>query len=298
VYRILSYYRLKEIYREQALQLIAGADFSDSTRGMYTSYFMSFLEFVHYKHPHFVNGIDIRAFLYHKRVNSEYYQNGVINSLKFFLLQAYKIQIDEKYFIRPRKGKYLPDVFDKDEVFAIYSQLNNTKHKLLVSIIYSAGLRRSEAQLLELSHIDMKRNLLFIKGGKGTKDRYTVFSAKLKKMIVAYVKEYKPKKYLFEGTHPGTLYSFTSMGNVLKNGAKSAGIHRRVHLHMLRHSFATHLLEEGVDVRYVQILLGHSNIKTTQRYTHLTNYALDKIRSPMDRIFANNKQDSLTGSSP
>lgn len=286
VYRILSYYKLEEIYRKQAFQLLAGTDFSKNTTKMYASYFMSFLQFLHYKHPYFINGIDVRAFLYSKRENSEYYQNGIINSLKFFLLSAYKCSIDEKYFIRPRRGKYLPDVLAKDEVLSIFNQLTNLKHKLLISIIYSAGLRRSEAQALELSHIDLKRNLLFVKGGKGTKDRYTIFSANIKNMLVNYVKRYKPAKYLFEGSYPGSMYSFTSMANVLKNGCKSAGIHRRVHLHMLRHSFATHLLEEGVDIRYVQILLGHSNIKTTQRYTHLTNYALNKITSPLDSIIS------------
>jgi site-specific recombinase XerD len=132
--------------------------------------------------------------------------------------------------------------------------------------------------------MNLKTSRLFIREAKGRKDRITVLSAKLNKLIIAYLEEYKPKRYLFEGDREGEKYSFTSMSNVLKDSAKSAGIQRRVHLHMLRHSFATHSLEQGMDIRYVQELLGHSDIKTTERYTHLTTIMMKKLKSPFDHL--------------
>ena len=184
--------------------------------------------------------------------------------------------------MRPHVGKRLPDILDKDEVLAIFHQLDNKKHKLLISLMYAAGLRRSEVQKLAIRDISIKTGEIFVREGKGQKDRVTVVSQKLKGLLALYLKEYTPKKYLFEGEKPGEMYSFSSMSNVLKAAARSAGIQRRVHLHMLRHSFATHSLEQGMDIRYVQELLGHSDLKTTERYTHLTTIALRKLKSPFD----------------
>ena len=135
---------------------------------------------------------------------------------------------------------------------------------------------------MRLTDIDIKRNRIFIKDSKGNKDRYTLFSGKLVGPYKDYLAKFKPKVFVFEGIKPGKKYSTTSMSNVLKDLAISAGIQRNVYLHMLRHSFATHLLEEGRDIRYVQELLGHASIKTTERYTHIVNDALTKVTSPFD----------------
>ena len=285
VYRLLGYYGLDDIYREQAQMMIESTDFSERTKKMYLSTFLKFLQFFNYKHPVYINGEDVREYLVMNREKSGYFQDMVINSLKFYLLKAYKRNISDTYFIRPRKGHYLPDVFRREELVAIFKQLeNNKKHALLIGLIYSGGLRRSEVQEIKLNDIDLKKCNIFIKGGKGQRDRYTIFSAGQHGLIKEYVEAYKPKKYLFEGPVPGARYSFSSMANVLKNAARAAGIQRRVHLHMLRHSFATHLLEDGYDIRYIQELLGHVNLKTTQVYTHITNYALRNVKSPFDNL--------------
>jgi len=162
--------------------------------------------------------------------------------------------------------------------------VSNVKHKLLISIGYCGGLRRSELQNLKLEDIDVKKNRMFIRKAKGRKDRYTVLSNNIKGILADYFKEYHPKVYLFEGDKAGKKYSTTSMANVLKNTAKAVGIQRRVHLHMLRHSFATHLLEDGKDITYVQQLLGHVDIRTTQRYTHIVNDAIETVTSPMEHL--------------
>ena len=181
-------------------------------------------------------------------------------------------------------GKHLPDIFEKDEIVAIYTCLENKKHRFLIMLIYSAGLRRSEAQNLKIRDVNFKSNILFIRSAKGKKDRVTIIPGGLKELMNEYLKEYNPKVYLFEGDKPGEKYSFSSMNNVLKSAAKKAGIKHRVHLHMLRHSFATHSLENGMDIRYVQELLGHVNLKTTQRYTHMTSIALHRLKSPFEYL--------------
>jgi site-specific recombinase XerD len=212
----------------------------------------------------------------------------MISALKFCYKLVYNRDINEQYLVRPKAGQHLPDVLDRDEIMAICNQLENKKHKLLISLTYSAGLRRSEVQELKMNDLNLKSGQLFIRECKGNKDRITVLSGRLAGLLKSYLEEYKPKKYLFEGDIPGEKYSFTSMSSALKDAAKSAGIKRRVHMHMLRHSFATHCLEQGMDVRYVQELLGHYNLKTTERYTHLTTIAMKKLKSPFDNLDFNN----------
>jgi site-specific recombinase XerD len=145
-------------------------------------------------------------------------------------------------------------------------------------------LRRKEVQNLKPGDADIKRKMIFIKNGKGKKDRYSILSSMLAELMQEYLEKFQPKQYLFEGDKPGEKYSFTSMALILKRAAKRAGINKRVHMHMLRHSFATHLIEGGTDIRYVQELLGHNNLKTTERYTHVTNNALNLIKNPVDNL--------------
>ncbi len=148
----------------------------------------------------------------------------------------------------------------------------------------SAGLRRSELIDLKVSDIDSERMVITINGAKGKKDRVSLLSENTLRLLRKYYKEYKPKKYLFEGMKGGK-YSPTSVAKVLKNAANKARIHKNVTPHMLRHSFATHLLEQGTDLRYIQKLLGHSSSKTTEIYTHVSKKALDKIKNPVDDFF-------------
>jgi site-specific recombinase XerD len=158
------------------------------------------------------------------------------------------------------------------------------KHKSILMLIYSAGLRRSELLNLRISDIDSERMVINIRGAKGKKDRISLLSSNILNLLRKYYKEYKPKTFLFEGAK-GNKYSPTSVSNILKSAALKAGINKKVTPHMLRHSFATHLLEQGTDLRYIQELLGHSSSKTTEIYTHVSKRAIDKIQNPIDEFF-------------
>ena len=284
VYKLLQYYQLEEIYREQVQNALDENELSIPTKKAYLSMFLYFVKSFGFKHPSEISNEEIKEFLLLTGQKSAAYQNNVISALKFCYKAIFNRNINERYLVRPQKGNRLPDVLDRDEIVAIYQQLDNLKHKLLITLIYSAGLRRSEAQNLQLRDIHIKTGQLFIRDSKGNKDRITVLSGRLTGLLNEYLERYEPSKYLFEGDNPGEKYSFTSMSLVLKSAAKSAGIHRRVHLHMLRHSFATHCLEEGMDIRYVQELLGHFSLKTTERYTHITTVAMNNLKSPFDHL--------------
>ena len=182
---------------------------------------------------------------------------------------------------RPIKEHKLPKVISKEEVLAIIENTNNIKHRCIVSLLYSAGLRRSELINLKITDIDGKRMLIKVEDAKGNKDRYTLLSSKLLEKLRNYYKKWKPKIYLFEGPE-GMKYSARSIANIIKNAATKAGIKKNVTPHMLRHSFATHLLENGTDLRNIQVLLGHSSLKTTEIYTYVATSSFNKIKNLLD----------------
>ncbi|WP_420485543.1 tyrosine-type recombinase/integrase [Flagellimonas marinaquae] len=169
------------------------------------------------------------------------------------------------------------------EVRSIIDATHNLKHKTLLSLIYSGGLRIGEAINLRIDDIDSRRMLIHIKGGKGKKDRYTLLSGSFLKILREYYKQFRPKDYLFEGQKE-LKYSASSAQSVLKKAVMSSGIRKKVTLHTLRHSFATHLLESGTDIRYIQELLGHNNPKTTMIYTHVTENSIKNINNPFDDL--------------
>jgi integrase/recombinase XerD len=208
-------------------------------------------------------------------------QNQRINAIKFYFEKV--LGREKMYFDiqRPKKQKQLPDVLSKKEVKQIILNTNNLKHKCLIVLIYSCGLRRSEAINLKIADIDSSRMLIKIRGGKGHKDRYVQLADSLLKILRAYYREYKPKIYIFEGQN-SEQYSSTSISNVIKNAAKKAGIKKRVFPHILRHSFATHHLEQGTDLRYIQEWMGHNNSKTTEIYTHISEKDFKKFNNPID----------------
>jgi len=190
--------------------------------------------------------------------------------------------------VRPQKPLQLPKVISEEEVAAILNATQNLKHKCMLSLMYSAGLRRGELLNLKLEDIDSKRMLIWVKMGKGAKDRVVPLSPVILSMLREYYVEYKPKQYLFEGQYGG-IYSERAIELVLKKSVKSAGINKNINLHMLRHSYATHLLEAGTGLRHIQELLGHNSPKTTQIYTHVSRQELGKIISPFDKLNINNR---------
>ncbi|MCY7352215.1 MAG: tyrosine-type recombinase/integrase [Cytophagaceae bacterium] len=183
----------------------------------------------------------------------------------------------------PAKERQLPVVLNSDEITRIFAQLKNLKHRTVLMLIYSAGLRISEAINLKIKDIDSKRMQIRIEQSKGKKDRYTLLSQKALLLLREYYQEYKPVNYLFEGQDSPT-YSAKSIQLILKRACEQAGIKKHVTVHTLRHSFATHLLENGTDLRYIQLLLGHESSKTTEIYTHLTTKGFDQIKSPLDSL--------------
>lgn len=219
-----------------------------------------------------------------KKGYSSSYQNQVINAIKLFYHNRYKksIQIDE--IERPRRERRLPNVLSKTEVKAILEAPTNLKHRAMLSLIYACGLRRSELLNLTLRDILSDRNLLFICQSKGKKDRVVPISNKIIEMLREYYKAYKPQTWLFEGQFPNSKYSAKSLENVLKQSLAKTKIIKKVSLHWLRHSYATHLLESGTDLRYIQELLGHSSSRTTELYTHVSTKNLQQIRSPFDDL--------------
>ena len=219
-----------------------------------------------------------------KKNLSASYQNQVINAIKLFYRNRFNRAMEVDFIQRPRREKRLPNVLSKKEIKAILEAPTNLKHRAMISLIYACGLRRSELLNLTLKDIHSDRNLLFIRQSKGKKDRVVPISMKLIAMLRDYYKAFKPKKWLFEGQLAGEKYSERSIQLVLNQSVSKAKINKQVSLHWLRHSYATHLLESGTDLRYIQELLGHSSSKTTEIYTHVSTRNLQQIRSPFDDL--------------
>jgi integrase/recombinase XerD len=215
---------------------------------------------------------------------SQSFQNQVINAIKLFYRNRFNRSMELEHLHRPRREKRLPNVLSKEEVKAILDAPTNLKHRAMLSLIYACGLRRSELLNLTLKDIHSDRKLLLIRQSKGKKDRVVPLSEKLIAMLREYYKVYKPQHWLFEGQNHGNPYSEKSLENVLKHSIEKAGIQKKVSLHWLRHSYATHLLESGTDLRYIQELLGHSSSRTTEIYTHVSTKNIQQIRTPFDDL--------------
>lgn len=212
------------------------------------------------------------------------FQNQMISSVKKFYGHIYKTNMDPGKIERPRGIRRLPNVLSKEEVKKMLCGIPNDKHRVMLSIIYACGLRRSELLNLLPSDIERSRRVLRIRQSKGYKDRIVPLSEKIICMIDEYTERFRPQHYLFEGQKPGEKYTPSSLEKVLKNACSKAGLRKEISLHWLRHSYATHLLEAGTDLRYIQELLGHSSSRTTEIYTHVTDKSIQKIRSPFDDL--------------
>jgi site-specific recombinase XerD len=232
--------------------------------------------------------MEFSRYLVNERMVSSSHQNQAINSIKFYFE---KVKGGERKFYhvdRPIREKMLPEVLSEEEVSAILKATKNLKHKAILMTIYSAGLRIGELIKLKIKDIDSKRMQIRVEQAKFKKDRYTILSQRTLEILRLYIKQEKPFEYLFEGQwstkENPVQYSARSIQAVLKKSLEITGIGKHVTVHTLRHSFATHLLENGTDLRYIQALLGHESPKTTQIYTHITTKGFDQIKSPLDRL--------------
>ena len=261
--------------------------YSQNTIKTYADALEVFFRFYKDQAPESLNMEDIinfnTSYMLKKNLSASY-QNQVINAIKLFYRNRFNRTMEVDFIQRPRREKRLPNVLSKNEVKSILEAPTNLKHRAMLSLIYACGLRRSELLNLTLKDILSDRNLLFIRQSKGKKDRVVPISIKLIEMLRDYYKAFKPKTWLFEGQFQNTKYSEKSLENVLKQSITKAKITKKVSLHWLRHSYATHLLESGTDLRYIQELLGHSSSRTTELYTHVSTRNLQQIRSPFDDL--------------
>jgi len=280
------------IYLDELKKELILRKYSQRTIKLYLYYNREFQEFSK-KNPYEVTNEDIRDYLYYlvndKEVSTSTL-NTAINALKFYygeiLRRTFVYEIK-----RPKKDKKLPVILSREEVFHILSPVSNIKHKAILMLIYSAGLRVSEVVKLKPEDIDAERKLIHIRGGKGRKDRYTMLSDVALKMLGIYMQANVPESWLFSGQKADAHITTRTVQKIFDDAVKKAGIIKEVSVHSLRHSFATHLLESGVDLRYIQELLGHKSSKTTEVYTHVSNKDIGKIRSPLDIIFKEVKKD-------
>ncbi len=258
--------------------------YSKSTLRSYLGMFRAFLKYTYPLPLHQIQLKQVQEYHQHlirtKNI-SRSYQNQSINAIKFY---AERVLGHDRQYVdleRPRKAERLPQVLSIGEVQAILKHTKNLKHKAMLTTLYSAGLRMGELLNLKPSDIDSQSMRIWVREGKGVKDRLTVLSPLLLALLRRYYLAYVPKDYLFEGSSGGC-YSASSVSRVLSRAVKKSGIKKKITPHTLRHSFATHLLENGTNLRYIQTLLGHTSPKTTEIYTHVMVGKLDEVKSPLD----------------
>jgi integrase/recombinase XerD len=214
---------------------------------------------------------------------SEARVHTAVNAIKFYFEKVEKRAKEFYDLPRPKKPVKLPDILSEQEIILLLNQVKNLKHKSIIMTCYAAGLRVSEVVALKVRDIDSDRMMIHVRQGKGKKDRMVPLSKTLLQTLRLYYKEYKPKDFLFEGEGGGS-YRKRSAQKILEEAKKRSRIKKQGSIHMLRHSYATHLLEGGTDIRYIQNFLGHNNIGTTMRYTHVSNFKIESIQSPLDKL--------------
>ncbi len=261
--------------------------YSESTFKSYGSYFKLFLASFLDTPPEQITEESIRKYIVKTVEDYEYSnktQGQMVNAIKFYYEQVLGLEKTTYWLERPKKEKRLPKVISEEDVIRLLGACNNLKHQCIVAMIYSSGLRRSELLNLKLGDVDLERYNVHIRDAKGKKSRHSILSKKLANVLKQYYLEYKPTFWLFEGRN-GQKLSAESVTKIIKRAAEKAMLKKDVTPHILRHSFATHLLDKGVDIRYIQELLGHNSVATTEIYTHVSKKDLSMIKSPLDGIF-------------
>lgn len=270
--------------REQYLQEMQIRNYSQSTIRSYISSLSNLSK-------HFNQSLDtitisqVKDYLQYIIVNNQAsvsVVNQTISAYKILNQGVLGLEWSPLKLIRPRNEKRVPIILSRAEISSILENTTNLKHKSILSLLYSSGLRIGELQNLKITDIDSDRMQLLIRKGKGNKDRFAILSKTSLHLLRKYYKVYKPNVLLFEGQNKNKNYSQTSIRKTLQKACKLSGITKKVYPHCLRHSFATHLLEQGVNIQIIQQLLGHSHVKTTNFYLHVQKYSLDKVQSPLD----------------
>jgi len=231
---------------------------------------------------------EIRSFLLHlvqDRKASPATLDMYVNALKFLYTVTLKRPEAVKGISHPKRPKTLPVILSPEEVLRIFAAIRSVKHKAIIATAYAAGLRISEVCGLRIADIDSQRRRIHVRSGKGKKDRYVMLGESLVDLLRQYYQKVRPQgEYLFPGYSPHRPICTTAVSQVLRKVVRQTGLAKKVSMHTLRHCFATHLLEAGTDIRILQVLLGHSSIRTTLRYTHITDRLVQKLVSPLDLI--------------
>jgi site-specific recombinase XerD len=283
-------------YISLLVDTILAHNYSSSTLRTYTSSFLKFLRDHQFRDPKTITQQEIIKYLASimERGLSASSGHSMVNALLFYYQQIEHQKGFELKLPRPKKEKKLPAVLTMEECAQIFRSVDNPKHKLLLLIGYGAGLRVSEIVTLQWNDILFSEHKIHIKNAKGKKDRMVMLPYSIVSSLDYYRKLYQPNKYVFEGQYAGEPYSAGSAQAVMRAALKKSGLSKNATVHTLRHSFATHLLESGTDIRYIQKFLGHASIKTTTIYTHVSKMATDKISSPLDRLVDENNKKKLS----
>ena len=263
---------------------LLGQRLSPSTITTYSNFITAFLKFLNDKPLGEVDNTTVRLFVEQQVKQRDYAistHRQLISAIKHFGTLFLESEINTAQLQRPFKSKYLPTVLSEEEVIDLLRFTRNLKHRVILALLYSSGLRIGELMDLRLHHIDIDRRQLLVKNSKGRKDRVVILAESFIPLLLNYLTSYSPKDYFIEGAN-GKAYAASSVRKFLKRSCQRAGIKKRVTPHTLRHSYATHLIEKGVGLRYVQELLGHAKPETTMIYTHVAKKDLLAIRSPLD----------------
>jgi len=273
----------KETYTNY-INFLYGKRFSESTVAVYSGFVHDFLRFTNKKQTELLDENDVRLYIEWAVRLLDYSvstHRQIVSALKHFAYFYPACKIDEEKIYRPRRDKKLPVILSNEEVFNLIQVTKNLKHRTIIALLYGSGLRIGELLSLEMNCFDFRRKQLHIKRAKGRKERYTTIAESIFPLLKNYYATYKPQVYFFENPNGGH-YSASSIRSFLKQSCILAKISKRITPHSLRHSYATHLLEAGTDLRYIQELLGHSKPETTMIYTQVTKRDLQEIRSPLD----------------
>lgn len=286
----VDYFTVSESLLEKVRERILLKGYSPQTLKSYLNHLKRFLKSIaRESDPLSMSLADIEQYLLKRQKENTYSEsdtNSHINAIKFLYEQVLGRQRMLFYLPRPEKPLQLPKVLGEHELERLFRAVPNLKHKAILMTAFSFGMRVGEVIRLKVCHLDGERMQVFIERSKGKKDRYVTLSPMLKDVLDQYIRinQLAPKDYLFPGQKDGEPYSARSAQTIFNRAIASAGIHKEVTFHALRHSYATHLLENGVDIKYIKELLGHFDIKTTERYLHVAREKLVHIQSPLDYL--------------
>lgn len=272
------------------LEMLKHVNYSPNTIDTYCSLFRRFVAYFSPTHPKDISDSEIVSYIGKVSEENDFSNSTrgqMVNAIKFYYERILKL--DKKTFDLPRqrREKKLPEILSEQEIERLINSIQNLKHRTIICLIYSSGIRRGEVVSVRIGDLDVDNKRIYIRGGKGRKDRVSILSDTFIGLLEKYFEIYKPSYWLFEGVGRKK-YSDGSVGKIVKRAGKKAGINRDVTPHVLRHSFATHLMDRGVDTRIIQKLLGHSSLNTTAIYTHISTNSFANLTSPLDNLFNDN----------